>query len=132
MKIINLFIAIAILSICPPNINVAHSKEALFFQKSSWTCNVSVHQACTPEECTKRETKPIIKIDFNRNEYQRCFVGKCDIYEMTTKAWGMYSIIEFNRGGGSYFMVTNDGSEFVESITQGIWTLSSFGQCKSE
>jgi len=94
-----------------------------------WKCKVTKQFECTPDGCDERKPDLEISIDFDKNIYKRCVGSNCDGYKLKSKQWGIYSVLNFEREGGAYFMAVNDGSEFTESITQGVWTLSGFGKC---
>ena len=94
-----------------------------------WRCRVTKQFGCTPDGCDERKPDLEIWIDFDKNIYKRCVGSNCDSYKFKFIQWGIYSVLFFEREGGAYFMAVNDGSEFTESIAQGIWTLSSFGKC---
>lgn len=99
---------------------------------SRWHCTVEKQFACTPDNCSPRQQDLTLLLDFQKAMYQRCFSNTCDKYKMQIKQWGIYSIVSLEREGGSYFMVLNDGSEFTESISQGMWTMTAFGRCSPE
>jgi len=94
-----------------------------------WKCKVTKQFGCTPDGCDERKPDLEISIDFDKNIYKRCVGFNCDSHKLKSKQWGIYSVLNFEREGGAYFMAVNDGSEFTESITQGVWTLSGFGKC---
>lgn len=103
--------------------------KSMEHRSTVWRCRVTKQFACTPDGCNPREPDLEIWIDFGKNIYKRCLGSNCDSYKFKSKQWGIYSIFNFEREGGAYFMAVNDGSEFTESITQGVWTLSGFGKC---
>lgn len=96
---------------------------------SKWKCKVLKQYACTLQECNERKPELSIYINFGSNEYKRCTKNQCDTYKFNSNNSGIYTAINVIREGGAYFIVVNDGSEFTESISQGMWTMSAFGQC---
>lgn len=97
-----------------------------------WRCIVDRQFACTPDSCSSREQSLTLLLDFQSGTYRRCLGNTCDKYNMHSKKWGIYTVVAMEREGGSFLMLLNDGSEFTESISQGIWTLTGFGRCSPE
>jgi hypothetical protein len=116
-----------------PSISSAqHELETPVAKRTSrLRCMAQKQFSCTPSEgCIEQKASVYITINFLQHRYTRCHFGDiCDEYNFLHKPFGIYTLVLIDRGGGAYFLVTNDGVEFSESISQGIWTISNFGIC---
>ena len=96
---------------------------------AAWACKVDTQFACAADKCQDRQASLTVTIDFRKRTYTRCVLSVCETYKFTYEQWGEYSVIHFDRKGGAYAIAVNDGREFTESVSQGMWTLSGFGSC---
>ena len=115
---------------CPGLADGAGPSSRSMKQRSTvWTCKIAKQFACAADACQEREPKLEISIDFGKNVYMRCISSLCDTFKFRSEQWDDYCVVNIDRKGGAYFIGLNDGSEFTESVSQGIWTLSAFGSC---
>ena len=99
-----------------------------------WACTIEKQYECTRDGCVPRERPPKIVIDFDKGQFSRCTGLDCDAYPFKIFEDPLLSVWvgKIERARGAYFVVDSDGSNFVESVSQGAWTISSFGSCEAE
>jgi hypothetical protein len=70
-----------------------------------------------------------VQIDFPKKTYARCDTIGCDNYGLASEASGIFTIINI-PGGGAFFKVVNDGSEYVEVASLHLAVQQTFGTCQ--
>lgn len=96
-----------------------------------WGCDIEKQYECTRDGCAQRERPERIVIDFDGGEVGRCSARGCDSHPFKFYEDPLLKVLigKMDRARGAYFVVDNDGTNFVESVSQGAWTISSFGTC---
>ena len=84
--------------------------------------------------CESRRTRAEIKLDFDNGEYSRCEGTLCDTFPVNFREDRVLSLLvgRMERARGAHFVVDDDGTNFIESVTQSASTTSSFGNCVPE
>lgn len=109
-------------------------EELMLSVGGRWACEIEKQYECTREGCTQRDRPPKIIVDFDAGEVSRCMARGCDAHPFKFQEDPLLSVLvgKIDRARGAYFVVDSDGTNFVESVSQGAWTISSFGNCEPE
>jgi hypothetical protein len=109
-------------------------KESMASVGGRWTCNIEKQYDCTRDGCVPRNPRIVIVIDFDKGKFSRCTGSVCDSYLFQVYEDPLVSVLvgKMDRARGAHFSVDKDGTNFVESVSQGAWTKSSFGNCEPE
>ena len=99
-----------------------------------WTCEIEKQYQCSRDGCNSRDPRIKIIIDFETGKFSRCTLTACDAYDFQSHEDLLLSVLvgKMDRARGAHFVVDIDGTNFVESVSQGAWTNSSFGNCLSD
>ena len=99
-----------------------------------WICNIEKQYECTRDGCVSRKSSVKIIIDFETGKFSRCPGPICDSFPFQFYQDPLVSVLvgKMDRARGAHFSVDNDGTNFVESVSQSAGTKSSFGNCKPE
>lgn len=99
-----------------------------------WECAIEKQYECTRDGCTQRTRPERIVVDFDGGQVDRCSARGCNSHPFKFYEDPLLSVLigKMDRARGAYFVVDNDGTNFVESVSQGAWTISSFGTCAPE
>jgi hypothetical protein len=130
MKIVYFFIvsAFLVVSACGGK----SDQKSMTSVGGKWTCNIEKQYQCTWDGCAPRDPRIEIIIDFDNNKFSRCTLTACDSYLFESYEDPLLSVLvgKMDRARGAHFVVDIDGTNFVESVSQGPWTTSSFGNCE--
>ena len=99
-----------------------------------WACKIEKQYQCTQDGCTSRTPRVAIIIDFDNGKFDRCTGSACDSYSFQFHEDLLLSVLvgKMEMARGAHFVVDNDGTNFVESVSRGAWTNNLFGTCTPE
>ena len=132
MKILYSLIAIVFLflSACGGGSN----EKSMATVGGKWKCKLEKQYQCSRDGCNPRDPRMDIIIDFDIAKFSRCTLTGCDSYafEFYEDPSLLVLVGKMDRARGAHFVVDLDGTNFVESVSQGAWTNSSFGNCEQQ
>jgi hypothetical protein len=93
-----------------------------------WRCEPVRKLACGREGCADGRDLARVTLDFARGAYRRCDRKGCETRPMTHRVSGIFTLVE-PGGGGAFLKAVNDGSEYVEAVSEKGGAALSFGAC---
>lgn len=72
-----------------------------------------------------------VVVDFTANTYSRCDRNGCDTYSVEVSKSGMF-LVAVHVQSGSVIKISADHTKFIEVVTLGTSSYTSFGNCKSD
>ena len=109
-------------------------KKSMTSIGGKWTCKIEKQYQCSRDGCTPRDPRMEIIMNFDEAKFSRCTLTGCDSYPFEFYEDLVRSLLvgKMDRARGAHFVVDSDGTNFVESVSQGASTNSSFGNCIAE
>ena len=93
-----------------------------------WRCEPARKLACGREGCADERDRARVTLDFARGAYRRCDRKGCETRPMTHRVSGIFTLIDLG-GGGAFLKAVNDGSEYVEAMSEKDGAALTFGAC---
>lgn len=93
-----------------------------------WRCEPARKLACGREGCADERDRARVTLDFARGAYRRCDRKGCETRPMTHRVSGMFTVIDL-PGRGVFLKAVNDGSEYVEAVSEKGGAALTFGAC---
>ncbi|MEK6710862.1 MAG: hypothetical protein AABZ64_09815 [Nitrospinota bacterium] len=93
-----------------------------------WRCEPARKFACEREGCAEEGDRAWLALDFARGTYRRCDRRGCETHPMAHRVSGIFTLIDL-AGGGAFLKAVNDGSAYVEAVSEKSGVVLSFGAC---
>ena len=105
-------------------------RESSVFQNGQyWICTPVEGRFCNQKGCNTYKPKVFLRIDLVAMEIGRCNDKECETRSFTYSKSGIFSILD-TAGKGAFTKVANNGSVYMEVLTQVFDVYTAMGECQ--